>query len=137
MQTQWLSRLDEVEQELPDIRDRITDLTDTFADVDPGYGEYLATLLMSSDNGPQLMYYLSQNIGEAQKIVASGPVAATLALGRLEARFSTKAEQKSNKKVSTAPTPPETSSKGRGSKFDVKPDTEDLDAFERAFFKKR
>lgn len=139
IQETWVSRLDAIEEEIPDIRDGISDLTDTFAELEPNYGEYLATLLMSSEQGPRIMHYLSQNLSEAQKIVASGPAAATLALGRLEARFITtrvKEETKRNVKKSSAPTPPETSSKGRGSKFDTKDDTEDLDAFERKFFSK-
>jgi hypothetical protein len=44
--------------------------------------------MMGLDNGPDVMHYLSQNIGEAQKIVASGPAAATIAIGRLDARLS-------------------------------------------------
>jgi hypothetical protein len=67
------------------------------------------------------MYYLSQNIGEAQKIVASGAAAATRAIGRLEARFeqTTPHEPKRNKRVSDAPKPPEQRSRGTGGKFTI------------------
>jgi vacuolar-type H+-ATPase subunit E/Vma4 len=84
----WGEKVSEAEKELPDLREHLQSLTDTFAEVDPAYGEFLAATVMSCDFGPQIMYYLSQNIGEAQKIVASGPAAATLALGRLDAKFS-------------------------------------------------
>jgi hypothetical protein len=78
-----------------------------FAGIDPGYGEFLAATIMSCDNGPQIMYYLSQNIGEAQKIVASGASAATFALARLDAKFDKPAtEEKRNKKPSAAPAAP-------------------------------
>jgi DNA repair exonuclease SbcCD ATPase subunit len=133
----WIENLDKAEAEEPDIRDNIRTLTETFQDVEPQYGEYLASTLMASDYGPQIMNYLSQNIGEAQKIVASGPAAATLAIGRLEARFipSTEQEPKRNTKlVSKAPKPPENPSRGAKGKFSVPDDTDDLDAFERKFY---
>lgn len=139
IQTNWLSRLEEAEKEIPDIRENITGLTEAFGDLEPAYGDYLATTIMSSEYGPQIMNYLSQNIGEAQAIVASGPAAATLALGRLEARLMkpVQDEPKRNKKVSSAPTPPEKRSRGAQGKFTTAPDTDDLDAFEREFFKRR
>ena len=132
--------MDEVEKEIPDLREAMVDLTNTFQDVEPQYGEYLATTIMSCENGPEIMYYLSQNIGEAQKIVASGPFAATLAIGRLEAKLdkSDGTEIKRNtKRVSGAPKPPEERARGRGAAFNVRADTDDLDAFERVFFNKK
>lgn len=141
VRTKWVERVDALEdtEEFSDIRERIAVLGDTFQNIEPAYGEYLATTIMSSEVGPQLMYYLSQNIGEAQQIVASGPAAATLALGRLEARMmkSTEQEPKRNKKVSTkAPPPPEERTRGANGRFAVPPDTDDLDAFERVFLSK-
>lgn len=140
VQAHYLEKLEKAEEELPDIREKIRDLTDTFQTIEPAYGEYLATTLMASEVGPQIMYYLSQNIGEAQKIVASGPAAATLALGRLEAKFLTsppQEEKRNTKQVSQAPEPPENieRARGRGGRFVVAPDTDDLNAFEREFFK--
>jgi hypothetical protein len=136
---EWIERVEEVEKEIPELRDNMKTLTETFADLEPAYGEYLASTIMISEVGPQIMNYLSQNIGEAQKIVASGPAAATLALGRLEARLlsSTRQEDKRNtKQVSTAPEPPSDRARGTGGRFTVNPDTDDLDAFEREFYKR-
>jgi hypothetical protein len=139
--TDWQDRLTKYEEEVPDVRDHIEDLTDTFKDVQPQYGEYLATTIMQCENGPAIMEYLSQNIGEAQKIVASGPSAATLAIGRLDDKLAKVAvraneEEKRNKKISgSAPPPPQQvrgSSKGRTS---TRPDTTDLAAFKREFLK--
>lgn len=136
---EWMDRVEEVEKEIPELRENMKTLTDTFADLEPAYGEYLASTIMISEVGPQIMNYLSQNIGEAQKIVASGPAAATLALGRLEARLlnsSTRQEEKRNtKQVSKAPEPPQDRARGSGGRFTVAPDTDDLNAFERVFFK--
>jgi hypothetical protein len=135
----WNEKLEKAEEAIPDIREEIKSMVDVFADIEPSYGEYLATTIMSSDLGVEVMHYLSQNIGEAQKIVASGPAAATLALGRLEGKLSVPApvaEQRTTKKVSEAPPAPESRSRGRGGQFAVKPDTDDLDAFEKVFFNK-
>jgi hypothetical protein len=136
---EWMDRVEEVEKEIPELRDNMKSLADTFADLEPNYGEYLASTIMISEVGPQIMNYLSQNIGEAQKIVASGPAAATLALGRLEARLlnsSTKQDEKRNtKQVSKAPAPPTERSRGARGQFAVSPDTDDLEAFERVFYK--
>lgn len=138
IQNMWIENLDKAEQNIPDIRENIRELTEVFQDVEPNYGEYLAMTIMSSEFGPEMMNYLSQNIGEAQKIVASGPAAATLALGRLEARFitpSVQEEKRNTKQVSNAPEPPIDRARGRGGKFTVAPDTDDLNAFEREFFR--
>lgn len=141
LKTKWIDNVAKAEAELPDLREKLADMGRTFEGIDPNYGEYLASTIMSSDVGPEIMYYLSQNIDEAQKIVASGPVAATLALGRLEAtlmKSSSGQEAKRNtKQVSKAPEPPEDieRARGRGGRFVVAPDTDDLDAFEREFLK--
>ena len=136
----WIEKVDAAEERIPDLRENMASLTNTFEDLDPNYGEYLASTIMMSEVGPEIMNYLSQNIGEARKIVASGPHAATLALGRLEAQLlplSTPPEKKRNpKQVSKAPTPPEEGTRGRGSSTAVAPDTDNQDAFEREFYKK-
>jgi chemotaxis protein histidine kinase CheA len=133
----WNEKLTKYEEEVPEVRDNIKTLVTTFQGIDEGYGNYIAGTIMQLDNGPQIMDYLSQNIGEAQRIVASGPVAATLAIGKLDAMF-TKApvEKKSNKKVSDAPEPPKERARGSNGQFTVPPDTDDLDAFEKVFYKR-
>lgn len=138
IRNRWVDNLDKAEAEMPEIRENIRTLTDTFENIEPIYGEYLAATIMNMDFGPQLMNYLSQNIGEARKIVASGPAAATLALGRLESKFATSTvqeEKRNSKQVSHAPPPPDDRVRGRSGKFVVAPDTDDLNAFEREFFK--
>jgi hypothetical protein len=138
LKSSWLEKVDAATEELPDIRERLATMGEAFDGIDPNYGEFLAATIMSCDYGPQIMYYLSQNIGEAQKIVASGPASATLAIGRLDARFTKAPEQKRNtKKVSGAPKPPAAMSRGSGGRFAVPGDTDDLDAFEKEFFKRK
>ncbi len=141
IKSRWIENVDKAEAELPDLREKIAGLAGTFQNIEPNYGEFLASTIMSSEAGPQIMYHLSQNIGEAQKIVASGPVAATLAIGRLEAKFlrdvEAREEKRNRKQVSKAPEPPVDieRARGRGGRFAVSPDTDDLNAFEREFFK--
>lgn len=135
LKNQWVDRLDKYEEEVPEVRDNIRGLTEAFETLDPGYGEMLAATLMAMDNGPQIMNYLSQNIGEAQKIVSSGPALAILALGRLDAVLAPKQEQEKPKKnKSNAPPPPEDRTRGTNGKFAVAIDTDNLDAFEKEFF---
>ena len=133
----WNENLDRAEETMPDIREHIAEMADAFEGIDPNYGEYLAGTIMSCEYGPEIMYHLSQNIGEAQKIVASGPAAATLAIGRLEAKFAFKNEEakRNTKKVSDAPSPPKDRSRGSGGRFSVPADTRDLAAFRREFYK--
>jgi hypothetical protein len=135
--SKWQDKLTETEKELPDVREKITVLTDTFQDLDDGYGEYLATTIMACDNGPTILYYLSENLAEARQLVNSGPAAATLAIGRLEALLERETKTQATQpktKVSEAPEPPKNRSRGSGARTLVKPDTDDLDAFEREFF---
>lgn len=131
----WETRLTETEVDLPDLRDKLATLDATFSDVEPEYGAYLAEAIMNMERGPEVLYYLADNIGEAQKIVASGPVAAIIALGRLEGIMSVPAEKRDEqKRVSKAPAPP-SSTKGTGVAKSV--DIEDLDAFEAEFFRRK
>lgn len=139
LKADWAEKVAKAEEEIPDLREHLEDLVDVFQNIPPAYGEYLAATVMQCENGPKIMDYLSQNIGEAQKIVASGPAAATLAIGRLEARFSnparSDAEEKRNKKPSKAPAPPVQQTRGSKGSAAIREDTEDLAAFKRVFLK--
>lgn len=135
----YVERVEKIKEEIPDYQEQVTGLVQSFSTLEPQYGNYLANTIMQCDNGPEIMLYLSQNIGEAQKIVASGPFAATLAIGRLQAQLErpVEAEEKRNtQKVSAAPPPPEARVRGKGGQFATRPDTDDLDAFEKEFFKR-
>ncbi|HEY6020175.1 MAG TPA: hypothetical protein VIY48_09820 [Candidatus Paceibacterota bacterium] len=140
IKTTWSTNLEKAEEGLPDIRQKIGKMTEAFQGIDPNYGEYLAGTIMSSEYGPEIMYFLADNIGEARKIVASGPAAATRMIGRLEAQFvaATEREEQSNKQsASKAPPPPERQARGSRGSTSVRADTDDLDAFEKVFFNKK
>lgn len=136
LKAEWAEKLDAAEESNPEIRDDIGELVENLSYVEPAYGEYLALTIMQSENGPQILEYLSHNIGEAQKIVASGPAAATLALGRLDAMFSKTEPKRNSTKVSHASEPPEQVTKGRKGQRNVRPDTDNLSDFEKVFYNK-
>jgi hypothetical protein len=138
VQEDWNARVEGVRDELPDYQEKVGGMVEAFKDIDPAYGDFLALTLMQSEAGPRVLYYLAENIGEAQQIVASGPSAALLAIGRLEAKLSApKKETTATSKVTNAPEPPDKRTRGSGGKFSIAADTDDLDAFERAFYNKK
>lgn len=136
--TEWSGKLTSAQERYPDLLEKNASLEDTFRDIEPSYGEYLATTIMSMEYGTDVLYYLGNNVEEAKRIAASGPTKATIALGRLEAKFAdAKAEKQLQKpKVSKAPAPAPTN-KGSSVNKVVPADTDDLDAFSAMFFAKK
>ncbi|CAN5950629.1 unnamed protein product [Sphagnum jensenii] len=137
LQKSWVEKLETSKQKYPDLIEKAQPLLDGFSSLNPDYANYLATVLKSMEYGPDVLYYLSNNAGEARTIVNSGAQKATLALGRIEAKFAEAEAQKlvAKPKISKAPPPPTASARGTGgSKQSVPPDTDDLDAFESMFF---
>ena len=140
LQTGWNSKLETAKQEYPDLIEKGQTLINRFNGLEPQYAQYLTDILMEMDHGPEVLYYLSSNQDEAIRIVNSGAKKATLALGRIEARFAEVAAQKlaAKPKVTKAPTPPAVRARGTNGAFvSVAPDTDDLDAFEQEFFQRK
>lgn len=135
LQSQWQEKLSKAKENLPDLVEKSNQLEDTFRDLDPTYGEYLAKTIMQMDNGPEVLHYLGSNIEEAQEIASSNPTRATLALGRLEAKIAA-SKTRVPKKVSKAPKPPRTLNRGSSVSKSIAPDTDDLAAFEQMLFRK-
>lgn len=138
LQAQWQERVAVTEEKHPDFMESTQALGEVFDDIDPAYGEYLGSTLMQMEHGPEVAYYLSQNIEEAHDIVNGGPGKATMALAKLEVKLtgSLSEENKSKgKKVTKAPTPPPVNKGNTAVKASTPVDTDNLDAFEREFFK--
>lgn len=136
----WNSRLEAAKADYPDLVEKATPMLNGFGNLDPSYAGYLSTVLMSMEKGPDVLYYLSNHPEEATSIVNSGAQKATLALGRIEARFLDADAQKlvAKPKVSKAPPPAPVQARGTNGAFiSVAPDTDDLDAFTKEFFVKR
>lgn len=131
----WNEKLTETEKEITDLRPKLAELETTFSDLNPDYGIYLAQTVMQMDRGPEVLYYLASNPDEARTIVASGPVAATISLGRLEGLLAKEAKKSDSTPRRTKAKAPPATPRGNGARNVVRGDTDDLDAFEAQFFK--
>lgn len=138
LEASWNEKLAPAQERYPDFQDKIADLQPALGNIEEGYGTYLQNLFMDMEHGPDVLYYLANNPEEAVKIVESGATRATIALGRIEARFLEDNEEKPNArpKVSSAPPPPPRN-KGSAASVEVPDDTDDLDAFAAKLFSKR
>lgn len=133
----WNGKLEVAKTEYPDLMEKGQALMANFNNLDQGYSGYLSTVLMSMDKGPDVLYYLSNHPEEAVKIVNSGAQRATLALGRIEAKFLEADAEKlvAKPKISKAPPPPSVQARGTNGAFvSIAPDTDNLEDFEAAFF---
>lgn len=130
----WQEKLAKTQEVYPDLMEKGMKLENAFAGLTPQYGDYLAQVIMSLDNGPEVLYYLSDHLEEARALVAAGPQKATIGLGELNGMFKRKAE--TPVKVSKAPEPPVERARGTNGRFDVPDDTDDLEAFAKKFYGK-
>ncbi len=139
LQSSWKQKVESAQERYPDLQQKVeTALDPAFEGVDPSYGEYLATLVMQMDKGPDVLYHLAENPDEARRIIAMGPTKAAVALGKLEARFDDDGEpQPVKKKTTDAPPPPPANRGTNAAKAKVSPTTDDLEAFERLFFENK
>jgi hypothetical protein len=135
----WNEKLVDARERYPDFQEKGEQMLSVFEGIDPEYGQYLTDTLMDMDAGPDVFYYLANNIEEAEQIVQAGPRKATIALGRLEAKFAKdRGSQTSNPstKVTKAKAPPPRV-KGSSVSAPIDPlNTDDLDAFAQVLFKK-
>ena len=136
---EWNEKLEPAKERYPDFQEKGQALLDTFAGIPQEYGEYLTATIMSLDNGPDVLYYLSENIAEAKRIVNLDGTKAAIALGRIDAKFEADVEEKPvpRPKVSKAPPPAPTNRGSSAALAEVADDTDDLDAFSAKLFKKR
>lgn len=137
LQETWNEKLDIVQERYPDYQEKGEAMLAVFEGIDPAYGQYLTDTLMEMDAGPEVFYYLANNVEEAQTIVNAGPRKATIALAKLEAQLAGTKAQAPAVKVTNAPAPPPQVKGSAVSKGAVTPDTDDLDAFSKALFSKK
>lgn len=134
LQAQWVEKLAPITEQHEDFIEKTMGLESAFDGLDPAYSDYLVTTIKSLDHGPEVLYYFANNLEEAKRFVQSGPLAATLALGEINAMFKGQT-RKAEPKVSKAPPPPQVN-KGSKTRTTVAADTDDLDAFADLLFKK-
>ena len=135
LQGEWNNKLVDARERYPDFQEKGEQMLAVFEGIDEQYGDYLTTTLMEMDNGPDVFYYLSNNVEEAQAIVNAGPKKATMALAKLEAQLAGKPSAP-RQRVSKAKAPPPQNKGSAVAKPKVAPDTDDLGAFEKELFRK-
>ena len=133
----WNEKLDVVQERYPDYQEKGEAMLEVFEGIDPAYGQYLTDTLMEMDAGPEVFYYLANNVEEAKEIVNAGPRKATIAMAKLEAQLAGSKTNAPAVKVTNAPTPPPQVKGSAVSKSAISPDTDDLDAFSRVLFTKK
>jgi hypothetical protein len=130
LQETWNEKLAPAQERYPDFEEKGQELVSAFDSIDASYGEYLSTALMALDNGPDVLYYLASNPEEAQAIVESGPMKATVAMGRIDSMFGEqggKTNKTPPRKVSKAPAPPPRNKGSSVAKGSLNPSDEDVD----------
>lgn len=139
LQSEWNSKLQPAQERYPDFVEKGQTLIESLGNLDEAYGKYLADTLKSMEYGPDVLYYLASNPDEAHRIVNAGATKATVALGRLEAKFAFASEEKekAKPKVSKAPTPPPSNKGNLSAHVEVADDTDDLEAFMTKLYPKR
>ena len=131
----WVEKLAPVTEQHEDFTDKTMGLESAFDGLDPQYSDYLVQTIKSLEHGPEVLYYFANNLDAAKEFVQSGPLNATLALGEINAMFKGQS-RKVDTKVSKAPPPPQVN-KGTSTRKVVAADTDDLDAFSEALFKRK
>lgn len=92
-QEAWDERVAEVRDRMPDF-EQVFDPTVPISDV-------MADLIVESESGPELAYYLGKHRSEASRIANMPPIEAAREMGRLESRIAPPAARR----VSSAPKP--------------------------------
>lgn len=139
LDAQWQEKLVTARERYPDFQEKGQALVPVFEGVNEQYLDYLTSTVMEMDHGTDVLYYLASHPDEAERIVKSGAAKATIALGRIEARFTGEGETTTAApaKMSKAPPPPPHVNKGTGvAKIAIDPDTDNLEDFKKIFFKK-
>lgn len=96
----------------------------------------LASLLVDSDNGPDIAYHLASNPAEAAKVFAMTPAQQARWFGQRDAVLAsapgaTGRTVDTSRVISQAPDVPRREARGTGSRQQVAPDTTDFAAFEK------
>lgn len=117
--TSWQQRLESVKSELPDYDEMV-------ASSDVVVSDEIRDAILESDVGPRILYELAQNDDLAKKITSSNLITALREIGKLEAKFEAKTEDKAESKPvvakSKAPEPIKPL-RATGGVADVKVDT--------------
>ncbi len=67
----WNEKLEDVRERYPDYEEKGQEMLSVFEGIDQAYGQYLTDTLMEMDAGPEVFYYLANNLDEAERIVTA------------------------------------------------------------------
>ena len=87
--------------------EKTDDFEETLANLDDVRSATIESIVISSENGPELLYELAKNPEEAKRIALLSPLAAAREMGKIEARIAPKSssEKISQQKTTKAPQP--------------------------------
>ena len=72
LQESWNNKLVDAQERYPDFQEKGEQMLSVFEGIDEQYGQYLTDTIMEMDAGPDVFYYLANNLEEAEKIVCPG-----------------------------------------------------------------
>lgn len=134
----WATKVQAAAERLPDLPQKFATLSEAFSDIPEEQGNFIASSIMSLENGPDVLSYFADNLDQAKSLLTGGIFETVIALGRLDGEFSArnKGVEKGSETpvVSQAPSPPPVSTKGSSKGRPLDP--RQLDDFEKIFFSK-
>lgn len=137
----WTEKKAKALEKYPDYHEKVTEAGRA--------GKWACTPVMGeaireSDVGTDIAYHLATHPAEAQRIAQLSETGQARAIGRLEMQFEEEetpkkadkpAEGRKRKIITDAPEPAAGRARGAGGTFETPDSTDDLDAFERKFYK--
>lgn len=142
LQTEQQKTLEAHTKRVKSFAEKTEDFQDVLENVDDlPVSQAVQELLISSENGPELMYELAKNRAEFERISSLSPISAARELGRFESKFLSKASAtgtQETKKLTNAPKPidPVGAKGGSGTKSIYDPNLSQKD-YERIRAKQR
>jgi hypothetical protein len=134
----WNAKVAASADRLPDLDTKFGLLQSTFQELPQDYGNFLASSIMTLENGPDVLAYLADNLDIAKQVVDSGAFGAVISLGRLDEKFSSDSEEVEKGVTSrvTQASPPPPKNKGSAVAKTIRGDTDNLDDFSKIFYQK-
>lgn len=119
LQTEQQKLIQDHSARVESFKKKTADFDDVLSEVDEiPVSPAVQELILTSDNGPALMYELAKNPEEFERINKLSPLAAARELGRLESKLSAQASEEKKpepKKLTKAPKPIDPVGTGKGS----------------------
>lgn len=135
----WETKVQAAAERLPDLPQKFGVLQETFKDIPQEQGNFLASSIMSLENGPDVLSYFADNLDEAKRLMSGGIFETIIALGRLDGEFSLRNKGVEKGTVATkatqAPPPPPVHTKGSAASKTLDP-VKNLDDFETLLYGK-